>query len=316
MKNVLITGGSGFLGRQLVASAEQQGYKVFAPRSKEFNLETNAGVSEYFAKLNEDGINIDCVIHSAAYYGGIGINMSDPVGLIDRNARMALNIFQASAQWKVKKIVSVGSACSYPGHIHDELKEVDMFNGRCHDSVEAYGFTKRIHLVLQKAYYKQYGIESNQIVLTNLYGEHDVFNEKRSHVISALIKKVVEAQQNDGFVNAWGTGEPIREFVYVKDAADVIIQSIKFEHDLEPVNVNGEETSIFDLSNLIADIAGLDKDKIKWDPSKPNGVARKVLSGKKLLELYPEYSPYTLKEGLEKTINWYIANKEEADKRQ
>jgi GDP-L-fucose synthase len=316
MKNILITGGSGFLGRQIVSEAENAGYKVFAPRSSEFDLESGKGMDTYFQNVIDKNGEIFCVIHSAAYYGGIGINQSDPVGLIDRNARMALNIFEKAAQFKVKKIVSVGSACSYPGHISDELYERDLFNGRCHDSVESYGFTKRIHLVLQSAYYKQYGIESNQLVLTNLYGEHDVFNEKRSHVISALIKKIVEAKQNAGFVNAWGTGKPIREFVYVKDAARVIVESIKFEHDLEPINVDGEDTSIFDLSNLIAELAGLDTSMIKWDSTKPDGVYRKVLNGDKIRGVMPDYKPLSLREGLEKTINWYMENKEEADKRE
>jgi len=315
MKNILVTGGSGFLGRQIVNKAQEAGYTVFAPRSYEFNLKTGGGIIEYFSKLINNGLNIDCIIHSAAYYGGIGINQSDPVGLISKNNRMALNIFESAVNWEVRKIISVGSACSYPGHITNELQEKDMFNGRCHDSVEAYGFTKRIHLVLQSAFFKQYGLLSNQIVLTNLYGEYDVFNEKRSHVISALIKKIVEAKQKNTIVNAWGTGKPIREFLYVQDAATVIVKSIEFDHDLEPINVSGEEISIYDLSNMIAKIVGLDDSRIKWDHTKPDGVARKVLSGQKLNKLLPNFNPIDLENGLKKTINWYIQNKEEADKR-
>lgn len=310
MKNILITGGSGFLGRQIVSKAKEAGYSALAPRSKEFNLETEKGVDDYFANLK-----IDCIIHSAAYYGGIGINQTDPAGLITRNTKMALCIFEKAAKWKVKKIISVGSACSYPGAMEEDLLEKNMFQGRCHDSIEAYGFTKRIHLVLQAAFFKQYGLLSNQIALTNLYGEHDVFQESRSHVLSALIKKIVDAQQNDEIVNAWGTGEPIREFLYVKDAADVIVKSINFKHDLEPINANGEEISIYNLCLNIAKIIGLKSSQIKWDTSKPNGVARKVLNGEKLKKLYPNYKPLSLKEGLEKTIKWYLANKEEADSR-
>lgn len=313
MENVLITGGSGFLGRQLIAKAKFYGYNVFAPRSREFNLETGIGINDYFKRLETQ---IDCVIHSAAYYGGIGINQTDPVGLISRNTNMTINIFEAAAKWKVKKFISIGSACSYPGSITDELFEKDMFNGRCHESVESYGFNKRIHLVFQSAYYKQFGMESNQLVLTNLYGEHDVFNEYRSHVISALIKKIVEAKQNNTDVNAWGTGQPLREFVYVNDAAEIIIKSIKFKHSLEPINVNGEEISIFELSNLIADNVNLDKSKIKWDHSKPDGITRKVLNGDKLKTLIPKFKRISLENGLKKTIAWYIDNKEEADLRE
>ena len=313
MKNILITGGSGFLGRQIVWQAEKIGYKVFAPRSTEFNLETNIGVDDYFENIEP---TIDCIIHSAAYYGGIGINQTDPAGLISRNTKMTINIFEAAAKWNVKKFISVGSACSYPGRIIDELYEKDMFNGRCHESVEAYGFNKRIHLVFQSAFYKQFGIESNQLVLTNLYGEHDVFNEKRSHVISALIKKIVEAKQNSTNVNAWGTGKPKREFVYVEDAAEIIVRSIDFDHSLEPINVNGEEISILDLSNLIADTVGLDTTYIKWDSTKPDGISRKVLNGDKIEKLLPNFKRISLKNGLKKTIEWYIANKENADRRE
>ena len=316
MKNILITGGSGFLGRQIVYFAIEKGYNVFAPRSYEFNLETGGGIDDYFNNLKNKGIQIDCLIHSAAYYGGIGINQTDPAGLIKRNTRMTVNIFESVSQWNVKKLISVGSACSYPGQIINELYEKDMFNGRCHHSVEAYGFNKRIHLVFQKAYYKQYGIKANQLVLTNLYGEHDVFNEKRSHVISALIKKIVEAKQNNTFVHAWGTGKPRREFIYVKDAAEIIVRAIEFKHDLETINVNGEEISILNLSNLIADIVDLDKSKIKWDKTKPDGIARKVLNGDKLMKLLPDFKRISLNDGLKKTIKWYIVNKKEADARE
>lgn len=316
MKNILITGGSGFLGRQIVYFAKEKGYNVFAPRSYEFNLETNEGIDNYFGKLKNSNSNIECIIHSAAYYGGIGINQTDPAGLITRNTKMTVNIFESAAKWNVKKIISVGSACSYPGHITNELYEKDIFNGRCHDSVEAYGFNKRIHLVFQKAYYKQYKIDANQLILTNLYGEHDVFNEKRSHVISALIKKVVEAKQNNSVVYAWGTGKPKREFLYVENAAKIIVKAIEFKHDLEPINVNGEEISIFNLANLIADIVGLNRSKIEWDSIKPDGVARKVLNGNKLKKLYPDFKRILLKDGLRKTIEWYIANKHEADARE
>ena len=310
-QNVLVTGGSGFLGRQIVKEVKKENYQVFAPRSAEFNLETGVGVDEYFQEKN-----IDVIIHSAAYYGGIGINQTDPVGLITRNTKMALCIFKKAAKWQVKKIISVGSACSYPGAISDTLKEKDMFQGRCHDSVEAYGFTKRIHLVLQKAFFKQYKIQSNQIALTNLYGEHDVFQEARSHVIAALIKKIVDAHQTNTTVNAWGTGKPIREFLYVMDAAKIIAKSIRFAHDLEPINASGEEISIYDLSNLIANIVGLDTSQIKWDVSQPDGVQRKVLDGEKLKKFFPSFKRIAFSEGLKKTIYWYIENKKKADARE
>lgn len=314
--HILVTGGSGFLGRQIVWRLQELGHCVSAPRSAGFDLERGTGLEEYFAALKKRGDAVDAVIHSAAYYGGLGICTADPAGLITRNTRMTVNLFAASAAAGVHKIVSVGSACAYPGALTGVMEEHDIFNGRCHPSVEAYGFNKRLHLVFGAAYAKQYNIEFNQVALTNLYGPHDVFREERSHVISALIKKIVDAKL--GYSAApvlWGSGKPKREFLHVTDAAAVIADALNWATDTEPVNANGEEISIRDLANLIARIAGYDGD-IRWDGDKPDGVMRKCLSGRKLQrQLTFSYRPRPLEQGLQQTIEWYIANKEDADAR-
>jgi len=315
-RTVLVTGGSGFLGRKIVAKLKEEGYYIFAPRSSQFNLETNEGVDDFFQSCKASQNPIEAVIHSAAYYGGIGINQKDPAGLIERNTRMTTNIFRACATHGIKKIVSVGSACAYPGHLTDIMEEKDIFNGRCHDSVEAYGFNKLIHLVFGKAFYKQYNVAFNQVALTNLYGPYDVFNEERSHVVAAVIKKIVDAHL--GLTpppTLWGTGTPKREFLFVDDAASVIADSLKWPTDLEPINLNGEEITIRELVDLICEIVGY-KGKILWDSTKPEGVMRKCLSGEKLKHFitFP-YHPISLKKGLKLTIEWYMANKKEADAR-
>ena len=314
-KVILLTGGSGFLGRQIIDEAKKKKYKIFAPRSKELNIEKRDGISIYFNKLLKKNIKIDYIIHSAAYYGGIGFNQKYPIGLVDKNCRMALNIFEACKLLKPRKIISVGSACSYPGHLSNNLREMELFNGRCHESVEPYGFSKRLHLVLQAAYYKELKILSNQIILTNLYGEHDVFHEERSHALPTLIKKVVEAKLFDRKVVAWGDGTPIREFLYVKDAAKVIVESINFEHDLDPVNISGQEISIKDLINLICKIVGYDQNLVQWDKTKPNGTMRKVLDSTKLDKIMSDFKRIDFSVGLKHTVDWYMKNKEEADKR-
>lgn len=306
IKNILITGGSGFLGRQIVEIAKNMEYSVFCPRSSEVDLVSGIGIISYFEKLNQDNIEIDCIIHSAAYYGGIGLNQTDPVGLLEKNLIMAQNIYRIAIDQNVHKIISVGSACAYPGHVFDELNEKYIFDGRCHDSVEAYGFTKRLHLIYNNAVYKQHKIESNQILLTNLYGEYDHYEDHKSHVIAALIKKIVNAKENNSEVSAWGTGKPIREFLYVQDAAKIIVESIKFDHDFAPINVKGYELTIFALSNMIADVVGFDRNKIKWDHSKPDGVMKKVLKGDKLKRILPEFRRIDFETGLKKSIKWYI----------
>ena len=136
MEKVFVTGGSGFLGRSIVEQARLAGYRVIAPRSNELNLENSDECKKYFNKLNDNGETINYIIHSAAYYGGLGFNSLDPVGLIDKNSRMALNVFACCKDIKPKKIISVGSACSYPGHLTNDLRETDIFNGPCHHSVE------------------------------------------------------------------------------------------------------------------------------------------------------------------------------------
>ncbi len=303
------------MGRQIVAVARQAGYKVFAPRSAGFNLETGAGVADYFRACAADGKKIDAVVHSAAYYGGLGITTAKPFEIAVRNLRMATTIFEQAIVSGVKKIVSVGSGCAYPGDLSGDLSEHEMFNGRCHDSVEGYGYTKRLQMVLLSAAHKQHGVTGVQLALTNLYGEHDVFQEYRSHVVAALIKKVVDAHQSGGAVKAWGTGKPIRQFLNVKDAAKVIVKALEWNHDDTPVNVGGEHLSIRELTDLICKIVGLPRDSVKWDATKPDGVGRKVLNDDKLRNLYPDYRPIPFREGLEQTIKWYIANKESADSR-
>ncbi len=314
-QHVLVTGGSGFLGRRIVHEASQAGYSVIAPRSSEFDLETGKNVRDLFSRYRDQGSTVDCVIHSAAYYGGIGICQTDPLGLSVRNARMIATIFEEAAEARVKKIVSVGSTCAYPGLLESDMTEDLIFMGRCHPSVEAYGFSKRLQLVMMAAVHKQYGIQSVQMALTNLYGEYDVFQESRSHAVAALIKKIVDAQLSGSKVVLWGTGDPIRQFLYVGDAAKAIVGAIPFNHDDTPFNVGGTEISIKELAFMIADIVKLSPDRIVWDTNKPNGVARKVVNENKLKKMLPSHSHIPFHKGLKATISWYMSNKEKADLR-
>lgn len=316
VRNILITGGSGFLGRRLVAFAERLGYNAFYPRSSELNLETLQGADDYFAALASQNIKIDVIIHSAAYYGGIGINQTEPATIFHKNSQMAINIFEMARKNEIKTVIPIGSACSYPGDIHGDLDEEDFWRGPLHDSVEAYGFSKKLQQVAQRAYYKQYGIESRHLVLTNLYGPNDVFTEYRSHVVSALIKKFVDAKLTDSpNVTLWGDGSPIREFMYVDDAAKAIIKSLELPHDPSPINIgSGVGTTIRELAELTREFTKFEGELV-WDVTKPNGVARKVLNVNKMKTLLNFEPEYDLSSGLKLTIDWYAANKEEADKR-
>lgn len=308
---VLITGGSGFLGSRIKFFANKENYNVLAPRSKLLNLLSQDSVDSFLNTFKDK--NIEHIIHSAVFYGGIGTNIKYPADLILKNNIMTSSIFKLAKGLNIKKFISVGSACAWPGHIEGDLLERDVFNGRPHDSIEAYGFNKRVHLVFGKAFYKQHGIQFNQLALANLYGENDVYTEERSHVISSFIKKVVDAKKNNTQVEAWGTGTPIRQFLHVDDAAKIIVKSIKFEHDLDPINIYGESVSIKELFEIICRIVGFDEKKVYWNINVTDGVKRKVLAVGKLKKLLPDYKFINLENGLKKTIDWYINNQSFAD---
>jgi len=319
MTRVLLTGGSGFLGRHIAAEARARGYEVLAPRSSELDLLTMEGAEAYMRQIQPPagsgtrGRSIDVIIHSAAYYGGIGINQAEPATIFHRNTQMALNVFELAREHKVRKVLPIGSACAYPGYLAGDLKEEHFWDGRLHESVEAYGFTKKVQLVAQRAYFKQHGIESCHLVLTNLYGPHDVFTEYRSHVLAAMIKKFTDATDK---VVLWGDGSPIREFLYVKDAAEAIVRAIELAHDLEPINVGtGVGTSIKELAELVAKLTGF-RGQMEWDTSKPAGTRRKVLDVTRMRQKLGWTPRWRLEDGLAETVRWYLANKEAADSRQ
>ena len=316
MKTVLLTGGSGFLGRHIQTEAEAQGYKVLAPRSSELDLVSGDGVDDYIeAAISEHG-TIDTIIHSAAYYGGIGINQAEQATIFFQNSQMTLTVFEIARRHDIRKVIPIGSACAYPGALAGDLEEKNLWDGALHESVEAYGSSKRLQLIGQHAYNKQHGIEGNHLVLANMYGPNDVFNEYRGHVVGSLIKKFVDAKlKGDNQITLWGDGTPQRDFIFVQDAARAIVLAIDLPHDLDPINIGtGEATPIKELATLIANSSGFEGEII-WDTTKPNGVPRKVLSTKRCQCRLGFEPKTTLAEGIADTVGWYSANKEEADAR-
>jgi GDP-L-fucose synthase len=316
LMRVYVTGGSGFLGKQIVCYLKNEDHEVCAPRSSECDLSSRQSIESWLFGMAAAGKPIEVIVNSAAYYGGLNITMNEPATILFKNFEMINNLFAAAATVDVKKIISVGSACAYPGDIDGYMSENDFWSGPLHESVEGYGFTKKAQLVAQGVYHKQHCIEGNHLILTNLYGPGETFSEYRGHAISVLIKRYVDAALNNTpeIVN-WGDGFPIREFMYVEDAAKAIAKFVSMPHDLKPVNIGtGVGTSIKELTDLIAEFSQY-KGKVKWDTSKPGGVPRKVLDTSRLKLLLPDYSFLPLREGLKRTIEWYMENKEEADKR-
>jgi GDP-L-fucose synthase len=312
-KRVTVTGGAGFLGQHLVHRLERLGANVFVPRRREYDL---TGLDSCLKCLLEHPCGV--LFHAAAYYGGIGINQTQPATLYYTNLVMGANLMEAARLAKVGKFVALGTACSYPGYLEGELKEEDLWAGPCHASVINYGLTKKMMAVQAQAYKQQYGLDSVHLILTNLYGPGDSYNPDRSHVVAALIRKWVEAELTGAAsVTVWGTGKAIREFIYVEDCADAIVMAAEIYNDCAmPLNIGtGVGTSIRALAEAIHEVSGF-RGKITWDRDKPDGAAKKVLDVTRMKQVLDGWTPPTdLKMGLAKTIAWYRANKAKADAR-
>lgn len=309
----VVTGGTGFLGRHLVSRLEAAGHTVAVPRSATCDLLQLPQVLEYLQREQPDRI-----IHSAAYYGGLGINGVEPATIYFRNIVMGANLFEAARQVpSIRKIIVVGTACSYPGRLENMMREEDFWAGPVHPSVENYGLTKKIMAVQGRAYAKQYGLPSIHLVLTNLYGPWDSYNPHRSHVVAALVRKFVEAKlAGAGEVRLWGTGKPIREFLYVEDCADAIVEAADVYDDLElPLNIcTGIGTSIRELAETIRDLTGFTGELV-WESDKPDGQAVKILDPTRARQVLAWRPAHDLRCGLAKTIAWYEQNKAAADAR-
>jgi GDP-L-fucose synthase len=310
-KRVLVTGGAGFLGSHIVDRLKNAGGEFFVPRKKQFDF-TNLESAEKCLITYKPQI----IIHCAAYYGGIWINQLYPGRIYYENLVMGANLVEASRKHGIEKFVQIGTACSYPGYLENELSEKDLWNGLPHETVVNYGMTKKILAIQAQAYKKQYGLNGIHLILTNLYGPRDTFHPDRSHVAAALIRKFVEAKlAHAPEVDVWGTGRPIREFLYVDDCAEAILLATEKYNDLEPMNIGtGMGTSIRELAETIMEVSGY-RGSIRWNTSKPDGQMKKILEVSKMRRVLSWQPPTSLRAGLEKTIVWYTANKEEADKR-
>lgn len=310
-KRVLITGGAGFLGSHLVDRLQSSGCEILTPRKKQYDFSRLEAADECFAKFQPH-----IVIHCAAYYGGIWINQLYPGRIFYENLVMGANLMEAARKAGVGKFVQIGTACSYPGYLENELAEKDLWNGLPHETVVNYGMTKKILAIQGLAYNKQYGLNSIHLILTNLYGPRDTFHPDRSHVAAALIRKFVEAKQADApEVEVWGTGKPIREFLYVDDCAAGILKATEVYNEVEPLNIGtGVGTSIRELAETMQDVSGF-QGAIRWNTSKPDGQAKKILEVTKMRKALEWQPPTSLREGLAKTVAWYVANKTEADQR-
>ena len=310
-KRVMVTGGSGFLGRHIVEVLSEKDCEVLVPRSKEYNL-----VSFDQAQQCMETFRPHIVIHGAAFYGGIWINQLYPGRIFYENLVMGAHVMEAARLVGVEKFVGIGTACSYPGYLEGHLKEDNLWDGIPHETVVNYGLTKKMMAIQGWAYKRQYGLDAIHVILTNLYGPWDTFNPDRSHVVAALIRKFVEAKQaGKPEVEVWGTGKPVREFLYVEDCAEAIVRAAEVYDDVSPLNIGcGQGTSIRELVDIVNELSGFEGQVI-WNTDKPDGQMVKVLDVTKMKQALRWSPPTSIRYGLRKTIDWYVANKATADMR-
>lgn len=311
-KKILVTGGAGFLGsfivEKLIKERKVNPRNIRVPRSKDFDLRK----WENCVKAVKD---MDVVIHLAAKVGGIGFNKKYPATLFYDNAIMGIQLMEAARQEAVQKFVAIGTVCAYPKYTPVPFKEQDLWNGYPEETNAPYGLAKKILLVQAQAYREQYDFNAIFLLPVNLYGPRDNFDPEQSHVIPALIKKIVDAKlEGKNEVVVWGTGKASREFLYVEDAAEGILLASEKYDKLDPVNLgSGKEITIKELVDLIAELNGY-KGKIVWDTSKPDGQPRRCLETSRAKEEFGFEAKTDFTEGLKRTIDWYFANKMQKSK--
>jgi GDP-L-fucose synthase len=300
-KRVTVTGGRGFLGRNVVRLIESLGASVTTFSSSEYDLTKQADVARMYADQRPE-----IVIHLAARVGGIGANRDNPGSFFYENAIMGIEVMEQARHHDVSKFVQVGTVCAYPKFAPIPFSEDDLWNGYPEETNAPYGLAKKMLLVQAQAYREQYGFNGIYLLPVNLYGPGDNIDLHNSHVIPALIRKCLEARDaNAASVEVWGTGTPTREFLYVDDAARAIVLAAERYNKPEPVNIgSSEEISIKDLVELIVDLTGF-KGTVVWDRSKPDGQPRRKLNVDRAAKEFGFRSSTAFRVGLAETIGWY-----------
>lgn len=305
-KKIMVTGGAGFLGSHVIEQFKEKGCaELIIPRSHQYDLRDS---SVTFSLVKDT--KPDIIVHLAASVGGIGANSKKPGTLFYDNAAMGIHLMEAARLAQVEKVVICGTICAYPKFAAIPFKEEALWEGYPEETNAPYGLAKKMLLVQSQAYRQQYGFNSIFLLPVNLYGPRDNFDLESSHVIPALIRKCVEAKEKgQERIQAWGTGKVTREFIYVEDAAEAIVLATEKYNGAEPVNVGtGEEISIHALASMIANQTGF-TGEIVWDSNKPDGQPRRCLDVAKSKALFGFEASTTLKEGLQKTIDWYVKNR-------
>jgi len=301
---ILVAGGTGLVGSAIVREFKRVNRDVVGISSKDVNLLDRDKTFAYIKKLNPTAI-----IDAAAKVGGIGGNNAFPVEFLTQNLQIQSNLMDAAHAAMTEKFVFLGSSCIYPRNCPQPIKEDYLLTGELEQTNSAYAIAKIAGIELIKSYRKEYGYKWISVMPTNLYGPNDNFDLETSHVLPALIRKFIEAKQNNkSEVIVWGSGTPLREFLHTDDLAKAILLCMEKYDDAQQINVgSGVEISILDLANKIAEKVGF-SGSIVMDANKPDGTPRKVLDITKVSNL--GWKPtITLDQGIASTVEWYLENK-------
>jgi GDP-L-fucose synthase len=309
-RSVLVTGGSGFLGRVVVDRLRGLGASVVVPRSADHDL-TQPGTAEALLAEHRPAT----VIHLAARVGGIGFNQAEPARLFRDNLLMGTYVIDATLAAGTEKTVLVGTVCSYPKFTPVPFREESLWDGYPEETNAPYGIAKKANLIHAQVNHQQYGQRFAYLIPTNLYGPGDKFHTSVSHVIPALIKKCVEAvERGEDKIDVWGTGRASREYLYVDDAAAAIVLAAEQHDGSEPVNLgNDHEVTIRETVETIARLVGF-AGELRWDPTKPDGQPRRRVDATRAANLFGWRAEMPFEDGLRRTIDWYLANRAEAER--
>jgi len=309
-KRVIVTGGSGFLGSFVTEKLQRRGApEIVIPRIEEYDLVKPEDIQRLYdttISSSPDQKLETVVIHLAALAGGIGANRARPADFFYINLMMGVQLMHQAWLKGIEKFVAIGTICAYPKFTPLPFREENLWDGYPEETNAPYGLAKKMLLVQAQAYREQYGFNAIYLLPVNLYGPRDNFNLETSHVIPALIRKCLEAQQRgDDQITLWGDGTPTREFLYVEDAAEGILLAAERYNGNEPVNLgSAQEISIRDLAELIARLTGFEG-KLVWDTNKPNGQPRRALDVSRAEKYFGFHAQMPFEEGLRRTIDWY-----------